>query len=87
MISQPFLGGPTFFARNLHASRGELVQGRMASHYSKTKYFLPQNALDLSKSSFLGGKLDFEHSVQGNVDCSQCIPYWNCVNGFCNEEP
>ena len=32
--------GPTFFARNLHASRGELVQGRMASHYSKTKSFV-----------------------------------------------
>ena len=32
--------GPTFFARNLHASRGELVQGRMASHYFKTKYFV-----------------------------------------------
>ena len=19
------------------------------------------------------------------TDCSECIPYWNCVNGFCDE--
>ena len=45
--------GPTFFARNLHASRGELVQGRMASHYFKTKYFVQK------KNYLLFGYINF----------------------------
>ena len=87
VISQPFLGGLHFLQGICMHPEENWCKGGWHHTIPKLNIFCHKMLLVCQSLVFWEGNWTLNIVWQGNVDCSQCIPYWNCVNGFCNEEP